>query len=392
MNIVVYDIETFKNCFTVTFYEVEKNKYYQYVLSSLRNDFSELETYIEYLYDNDFYMVGFNNINFDYPVLHRIIKDDISDANIIYDIAQEIIKSEYNIIPEHLCYIKQIDLYKIWHFDNKARMTSLKSLQISMNLEDVRDMPYNYNYVITSIDEINEILNYNKWDVYSTYQFYLHSISKIELRLKIKDKFNLSCLNWNNGKIGEQLILKLYCEKTNKDINYVKKLRTFRSEIKLIDCIPDNIVFKSKEFNQLLKMFNTTIIKDTKNSINYSVIYKKHKYDYGTGGVHGIYKSGIYKTNDNYIIKSCDVSSLYPSLPIAYNFYIEHLGKEFLEIYSNNIVKVRLNEKAKAKIEQDKTIIDGYKEAANIPYGKSNDVNSFLYDPLTDRYSGFKIH
>ncbi len=61
-------------------------------------------------------------------------------------------------------------------------------------------------------------------------------------------------------------------------------------------------------------------------------------------------------------------------------------------MYRDNIVNVRLGEKAKPKSEQDKTIIDGYKEAANIPYGKSNEINSFLYNPLNQMYSGFKIH
>jgi hypothetical protein len=56
--------------------------------------------------------------------------------------------------------------------------------------------------------------------------------------------------------------------------------------------------------------------------------------------------------------------------------------QEFLEVYRDNIVNVRLAEKAKPKNEQDKTIIDGYKEAANIPYGKSNEITSFLYNPL----------
>lgn len=124
MNVIIYDIETFQNCFTITLYEIEKDIYYQFVISSLRNDIDKLAIYLTYLFDNNFYMVGFNNINFDYPVLHEIIENEIDDANTIYAIAQNIIKQEYSSIAEWQTHIKQIDLFRIWHFDNKARMTS----------------------------------------------------------------------------------------------------------------------------------------------------------------------------------------------------------------------------------------------------------------------------
>ena len=57
---------------------------------------------------------------------------------------------------------------------------------------------------------------------------------------------------------------------------------------------------------------------------------------------------------DIFIIKSLDVASLYPNIPIAYDFYIEHLGPEFLK-YIKNIVGVRLAEKSKPKNLQDKS-------------------------------------
>jgi hypothetical protein len=59
--------------------------------------------------------------------------------------------------------------------------------------------------------------------------------------------------------------------------------------------------------------------------------------------------------------------------------YPEHLGIEILDVYKEDIVDVRLAEKDKPKKEQDKIIISGYKEAANIPYGKSGEVTSWFY-------------
>jgi len=55
------------------------------------------------------------------------------------------------------------------------------------------------------------------------------------------------------------------------------------------------------------------------------------------------------------------------------------LGPEFAQVYDEDIVSVRLAEKAKGK-EGDQIIVAGFKEAANSVYGKSNDDYSWLKD------------
>ncbi len=242
--------------------------------------------------------------------------------------------------------------------------------------------------MLVEIQEQHDNLN----DVLATYEFYKKTVQlgKIELRKDIIRKYNLPCLNWNNGKIGENLILKLYCDKLGLNQWDVRKQRSPFLDISLKDCIPNNVIFKSELFKKVYEAFSNKIVtknnftdKDSKGKNRVlSILVGNCRIDYGLGGVHGVTKSGIYESNDKYIIKTADVASLYPNLPITNNFWISHLGEEFLNVYKNNIVDVRLAEKAKPKKEQDKSIIDGFKEACNIPYGKSNDENSFLYDPL----------
>ena len=253
---------------------------------------------------------------------------------------------------------------------------------ISMNWSNVLEMPIEHTRDDIRLDEIPSILKYNLNDTLATYEFYLRSKEKIELRKIIEKQYNIPCINFNNGKLGEQLILKLYCDKLNKSIWDVKELRTHRSKINLADCIPNNVKFKTEEFNKVLNFYKNTTINKTKGAAQFELLYKNHLYTFALGGEHGFHEPGVYESNDEYIIKSADVSSLHPNLPIVYNFYPEHLGVEFLEVYRDNIVNVRMAEKAKPKKEQNKAIIDGYKEAANVPYGKSNSIDSFLYDPL----------
>lgn len=77
-----------------------------------------------------------------------------------------------------------------------------------------------------------------------------------------------------------------------------------------------------------------------------------------------------------------NIITLYPSIAIQLGIYPEHLGPIFRELYNNDIVSVRLAEKAKPKAERRMIIMEGFKLGANAVYGKSNESNSVLYDPL----------
>lgn len=399
LNREVYDIETLKGAFTYTGLNIDTLKVITFVIHPSNNQLIDFLNYYEEL---DL-AIGFNNINFDYPVIHYmynskdywidglksklltisdICNDIHKEANRIIELQNNPIKDKYASIKESEWKVFQLDLFRVWHYNNANRRTSLKNLQVSMNLDNVIEMPIDHRQEIITEEELKLVLEYNLNDVLATHKFWLLSKEKMKLRVSLNDKYKLSCFNWNNGKIGEELILKLYCEKTGKNYWEVKKLRTYRNSINLADCLPENIDFIESKFIKIKEYFQNTIIIDTKGSIKLSTIYKGLKYDYGTGGLHACITEGVYQSDDTFIIKTCDVASLYPFVPIVYKFWIEHLGKEFLQVYANEIVYVRLNEKQKPKDKQDLVLIDGYKESANVPYGKSNDEHSFLYDPL----------
>ena len=389
-NIWVYDIETLKSCFTYTAVNIDTLEIVQYVIHIDRDDSEELLKHLNSCKGQ----IGFNNINFDYPIIHYFMLnyskwkftltiDDI--IKLLYSKAQDIInqQSQQNFvtivaIPLKDVKIPQLDLFKLWHFNNKARATSLKSLQISMNYPNVKEMPISHTRDDIRYEEIEGVLDYNLNDVLSTFEFYKRSQDKINLRKELNKKYNLNCLNFPDSKIGEFLTLKLYCESTNKDIWEVKKMRTERSFIDLKECIFPYIKYNSKEFNDLLDMLKLKSIKETKGELEYSVVYKGFKYDFGSGGIHGCIKSGLYESDDRYIIIDADVASLYPSIAIVNRLYPEHLGEEFCDVYENGIVNPRLA----AKKNGDMVMADGFKLSANSVYGKSNDKHSFLKDSM----------
>lgn len=380
--VYIYDIETLVNMFS--YYGIHRDTG-ESVCFFIWEDFNQIEELLNHLNNECVGQIGFNNIGFDYPVLHYILENQhklISMSGpelvkLIYKKAQATIKAEYPDIRKPL--IPQLDLFRIHHYNNKARMTSLKKLEINLGFENVQDMPYAHNTKLTDLSQIVEVLRYNKNDVEATRMFYEKTIPKLDLRRGIKKKYGLDCLNYPDSKIGEELMLKLYCSATGKDERWTKKQRTRRYEFKFSDCIPSYVKFVTPEFNELLEYLKTITVKELKDSFAYSLEYKGFKFDLGTGGIHGSIKPGVYKADgEEMIIKDSDVASLYPSLAIANNLYPEHLGEEFGEIYENGIVKPRL----KAKKEGDKVMADGFKLSANSVYGKSNSEYSFLYDPL----------
>lgn len=387
--IVVYDIETLKSCFTYTAIDINTNEIFKFVVHKDRNDFIKLLDHLSECKAQ----IGFNNVNFDYPIIHYIMCNGLDWAyslnadeiiKLIYAKAQEIITNQnkegyFPSIREKEVLIPQLDLFRVWHYNNKARMTSLKALEISMNYPNVLDMPIDHTNDNIQLSDIDEILDYNLNDVLATKFFYEKSIPKTDLRKQIKNKYGIDCRNYSDSKIGESLLLKLYCDKTKSNSWEVKEWRSERNIIFIEDVLFDYIKFNSKEFNNLLLFFKRVIVNNgvTKNLFKKSVIYKGFQYDYGVGGIHGCIKAGIYSSDDKYIIIDADVASLYPNIAIKNRLYIEHLGEEFIDIYDKEIVQERL----KAKKAGDMSISDALKLSANSVYGKSNDRHSFLYDP-----------
>lgn len=380
--IEVYDLETLFNAFTYTGINKDTKALIFFIIWNDINDLDDLVEHIQSLRGQ----VGFNNLNFDYPVLHYILTnyqflktlrtEDIAKS--IYAEAQRIIKLEYSEVREASVLIPQLDLFRIHHFDNKAKMTSLKKVEIALEFPNVQDMPIHHSEEIISFEQVLQILDYNKNDVEATVEFYFKTLDKIELRRGLLRKYGLKCLNFSDSKIGEQLTLKLYCEHTGKDEATVKKQRTRRKSFKFKDCIPSYVKFKTDTFNELLEYLKGIEVPTLKESFAYSVDYRGFQLDLGTGGIHGCIKAGIYESDDEMLIIDSDVASLYPSLAIVNDLYPKHLGIEFKDVYENGIVNPRLE----AKKNGDKVMADGFKLSANSVYGKSNSEYSFLFDPL----------
>ena len=325
MILEVYDLESLSNLFTYTGYRSKTDTWYQYVICQWRNDAKLL---YEHLTEEKFVQCGFNNLAYDYPLLHHFLRHWKGEyefytgqelACALYSKSQYLIDELFTEVKKPM--IPQIDLYKIWHYNNKARMQNLKGLEIFMRMENVEEMPFHHTHWCQEGDE-ESILEYNKNDVLATYKFLLVTLgrtdyslykgeNKLKLRMDLNKKFHVNVTNMGDVPMGEELMLQLYCRETGQNPYYLKRSGgTPRNLICLKDCIPKWCNLETKEFNNFLTQLKNTCIKGEKGEFQFSVIFHQYKFDFGLGGSHGSIKPGVYESDDEWIIVDYDVASL----------------------------------------------------------------------------------
>ena len=379
----VYDLEQLENFHSATFMERDDSENVRvFVIHASRDD---KEMYYKFLMEEVAGLIGFNNVNYDYPLLHffmaiyPIMNDRTKPEGInqlLYEESQRLVREDYTAIQERDNRIPQLDLFRIHHFDNKAKMTSLKYVEINIQYPNVQDMPFEHDHWVQD-NEVQDILDYNWNDVDATHKFYWKSEKLVELRKKLGTKYRMNLRNANDPKIGQEIFGREIARKKNMRYSILKDQRTYRRSINLGECVLPTISFLSKEFNKILDFFKSTTIVTTYRAFEESVIYKGFKYDYGTGGLHGCIESGVYESDDDYVIVDIDVAAYYPALAITNNFYPRHLGPLFVEVYEE-----LFDTRMEAKRSGDKVVNSGLKLALNGAYGKSNDQYSLFYDPM----------
>ena len=130
----VYDLETYPNFFLASFKDIDTGEYFDFEISDRRNDLSSLREFL----GKWIALIGFNNLGFDYPVLHNsVLQEGHWTAEAIYAEVEKIIAERWSAIVPWEVKIPQIDLYKIWHYDNKNKATSLKWLEFAMRWENL---------------------------------------------------------------------------------------------------------------------------------------------------------------------------------------------------------------------------------------------------------------
>lgn len=384
---LIFDIETFPNVFTFTAVHFNTRQIFVFEISHRINDLQLLIQFINRCRVTEgVRWVGFNNIGFDYPVVHFIYQNQNSYIGVtdIYNKAMSIIRAPdnarfANMVWESDWLVPQVDLFKIHHFDNRAKSTSLKLLEFNMMMNSVEDLPFKVGTELDD-DQTDTLLKYNRHDVNATLDFYEHSLPQIKFREELSAKYDRNFINHNDTKIGKDFfIMKLeeaapgccYSYETGKR----QIVQTPRDSINLADVVFPYVSFNEPEFNRILEWFKGQVITETKGVFkDISCSVNGFQFDFGTGGIHGSVESQIVLSDDDYTIIDLDVASYYPNLAIANKLSPAHLGELFCAIYAEVYEERKKYGKGTAENAMLKLALNGV-------YGDSNNQYSPFYDP-----------
>lgn len=455
---VMYDIETLPNMFLCTIYDPFIGRVTTYHAGyecnyTRLNEFVEtvydLEEYIHWLKRKNYLMVGFNNYHYDYPVIHHLLNNlSHFDGGKEEELCKDIFNFSTRIIEDaaqgnrfaHTIWdrdmiVPQLDLFKVHHFDNKAKTVSLKRLEFNMRRRMVLEYTEGFDHQVSAEEEVKKLIEYNIEDVLATYQFRQMSAEQVDFRKSLMDTWGIEVLNYNDTKIGEKLIERRLKEEvglnalyTYEEGEYGETIRTMkqtpRSHVDLRDIIFPNVRFEARKLRDLLTYmkklrvyvdgmrFEWSELPDYQNgkflisqkeqelgdyekksdkwkAAKAEIAELKEKYsdreisvtchgvtfELGKGGIHSAVPWGAYRKGNGRIILDVDVASFYPSIAIQYGMKPEHLPEEFTSIYAG------LKEERMAYKKTDPARAKMLKLALNGTYGKTNSIYSVLYDP-----------
>lgn len=392
-NALVYDIESFPNCFLVHMVHLHDDREWSFEVSDHVDQRHDLIQALNWINQNNVPMVGFNNVGYDYPMLHHFWRNGGLSAQAMREKNDQIITGQDrfgHIIWPRDRFAPQIDLFKIHHFDNRTKTTSLKGLEFNMRSDSVMESPVHFDTHLTP-EQVVQAKHYNRYDTQETKRFAWFSMDAIRFRLDLIDQFGVDVMNWNDTKFGEELLI----QRIGMDICYdwssgrKQKRQTVRSKVALADIIFPYVQFSHPEFNRVLdylkaqtlrpdEFTDDTRIKTKGVFSGLSATVNGFQFDYGVGGIHGSVESQRIDATDEWILRDIDVAALYPNIGIVNRLAPAHLGEAFTSAYSLLPAERKEWQQRKGK----KCVeANSLKLASNGACGKSNDAYSVLYDP-----------
>ncbi len=408
----ICDIETLLECFDVGAYDPDTQQWVEFEVSRYKNElFAFVKWYTSKPYD---FLVTFNGISFDQPVLEWVVDNhqkwvDLSNLQIcekISNFAQELIEgSRYGLFPpykESRFTIPAIDVFRIHHFDNEARRTSLKWCEFMMNM-DVEEMPVHHLQRGLTEDDIRQVQAYRRHDVLATYKLLLLTLgqdigvpeladyvgkNKIEERLTYISETGLPCLNWSDVKIGEEWNKMDYMksEKITDDRSVFPTKVRYPYGKKFKEFFPKTMKFKTKKLQDFITHLGNQYVKAEKQE--FPITIGQTTYTIAKGGIHSTEKNRKLVIPDGWDAEDADVGAQYPNCIVKLYIFPPHLKPT---IITNFVKTVEMKDKYKklgkeATEKSEKARLKGLEGGTKLRmnggyYGKLGQKGSFLEYP-----------
>ena len=389
--VYVYDIEIFPNVFHCCAKDTETGELYKFEISERKNQLDKLVGF--FVSGTDKMFCGYNNKHYDDVIINYII-DNYNKMQFLpywkicgslFNLSQTLVKDEDETRDKvkrwrYAKYFYSMDLLTML-FSRKLRV-GLKTMQITMRYKNVYEYEGDFENNLPAC-EIDNMISYNINDVNSTEELLNKLKGDIELRLFIEHEHGIDCLSMDSVKMAETFLLEEYSNKSGIPKNVIKEMRSPMDYIPLKDVILPFIKYKNPKLQSILEeMKEQVVYSKERKGYEKKFVLSNVVYSIGVGGIHTIHTPKIFLPKDDEFIGHADVTSMYPSLLIKYQWGPRHLGKLFCDIFSN-LYKERIEAKRTGQDLKNKFL----KIVLNSPTGKMQQEVSWLYDP----FNVFKI-
>lgn len=389
--VYVYDIEIFPNVFHCCAKDTETGELYKFEISERKNQLDKLVGF--FVSGTDKMFCGYNNKHYDDVIINYII-DHYNKMQFLpywkicgslFNLSQTLVKDEDETRDKvkrwrYANYFYSMDLLTML-FSRKLRV-GLKTMQITMRYKNVYEYEGDFENNLPAC-EIDNMISYNINDVNSTEELLNKLKGDVELRLFIEHEHGIDCLSMDSVKMAETFLLEEYSNKSSIPKNVIKEMRSPMDYIPLKDVILPFIKYKNPKLQSILEeMKEQVVYSKERKGYEKKFVLSNVVYSIGVGGIHTIHTPKIFLPKDDEFIGHADVTSMYPSLLIKYQWGPRHLGKLFCDIFSN-LYKERIEAKRTGQDLKNKFL----KIVLNSPTGKMQQEVSWLYDP----FNVFKI-
>lgn len=356
MKILVYDCEVFAYDWLFVFYDVKDNKTIR-----IHNNAEQLR---DIICSPLYIFCGFNIKHYDNYIVKAILLgcDNVEVKHVSDQIINE---DKEGWECDELKHKKLTQFHSFDLTDDMQVGLSLKAIEGHLGLPIVESsIPFDIDRRLRN-DEIEETFVYCETNVLNTYKF-----------LKLREKYLLTkiALGKKAGIPDYESLSMTNAKLSAKYLGAVKK--TWNDGRKYV--FPDTINYNRvpKKVVDFFKQIHDLQITDE------NLFATQLKIDIGNcpctyrwGGVHGSLIKYHAIADLEYIIVDSDVSSLYPSLAIKYNYMSRNVSNP-------NVFVDTVAERLKAKAIGDKSLASTLKTPINVYTGTLGQKFNDLYDPL----------
>ena len=371
---IIIDTEVYQDYFLLSAMTVDTGKVINIEMYEGRPLDTEL---VEKLMHNHI-TIGFNSNKFDLPIIVAALDDftnqqlkGLCDTIINTNASVWSIYKTNDLIPPTW---NTIDLIEV-----APGMASLKIYGGRLNAPTIQDLPIAPDASI-SPEQRQELVNYCKNDLDTTYLLYKALLPQITLRETMTAKYEIDLRSKSDAQIAEAVISSELGKLTGKVVerHAVKTNATFRY------LYPDIIRFKNLQLDTILQR-----VIDEKFTLGLNgaltlpnwlkkevIVINGRKYQMGIGGLHSCEKKQYIEAKEGWFLQDRDVVSYYPSIILQQQVSPKNMGQPFLELYKGIVT-----ERVAAKKRGDDVIANTLKIFLNGSFGKLGSKYSLLYAP-----------